>query len=229
MKFGVVVFPGSNCDDDLMYVIGDVFKKPIEKIWHKENSLAHFNPGDCIFLPGGFSFGDYLRCGAIAKFSPIMPEVIRFANEGGLVIGICNGFQILCESGLLPGQLLVNQNEKFMCKNVYLKPATIDSPLTCLLDAEKAYKIPIAHADGRYFADDKTLAELQANGQIMFQYCSHNGQIDATTNVNGSCLNIAGICNKERNVCGLMPHPERAIETILGSTDGVNMLKGFLQ
>ncbi len=229
MKFGVVVFPGSNCDDDLMYVNGEVFKKPIEKIWHKEHSLKQFNPGDCIFLPGGFSFGDYLRCGAIAKFSPIMPEVIRFANEGGLVIGICNGFQILCESGLLPGQLLVNQNEKFMCKNVYLKPGTTDSPLSCLLDPHKAYKIPIAHADGRYFADEQTLSELKSQSQIIFQYCDPSGRIDEASNVNGSCLNIAGICNKERNVCGLMPHPERAAEAALGNTDGRPILESIFE
>jgi phosphoribosylformylglycinamidine synthase len=220
MKFGVIVFPGSNCDDDMIYVLRDVFKKNVEKIWHKETRLSGFNPGDCLFLPGGFSYGDYLRCGAIARFSPIMNDVIRFANEGGLVIGICNGFQILCEAGLLPGQLLVNINEKFICNNVYLKPYTSDSPLTCTLDKSKAYKIPIAHADGRYFADDATLQSLQKNDQILFQYCSENGDVNQASNINGSCLNIAGICNENRNVCGMMPHPERASETELGNSDG---------
>lgn len=220
MKFGVIVFPGSNCDDDMIYVLKNVFKKNVQKIWHKETSLTGFNPGDCLFLPGGFSYGDYLRCGAIARFSPIMNEVIRFANEGGLVIGICNGFQILCEAGLLPGQLLVNINEKFICKNVYLKPFTKDSPLTCTLDKSKAYKIPIAHADGRYFADEKTLDLLRNNEQILFQYCNENGQVNEDSNINGSCLNIAGICNQERNVCGMMPHPERASELSLGNEDG---------
>lgn len=220
MKFGVVVFPGSNCDDDMMYVLGDVFKKNVQKIWHKETRLSGFNPGDCLFLPGGFSYGDYLRCGAIARFSPIMSEVIRFANEGGLVIGICNGFQILCEAGLLPGQLLVNINEKFICTNVHLKPFTTDSPLTCTLDKNKAYQIPIAHADGRYFADEKTLENLQKNEQILFQYCSPTGEVNDEFNINGSCLNIAGICNEGRNVCGMMPHPERASERELGNTDG---------
>ena len=220
MKFGVVVFPGSNCDDDMIYVIEDVFKKNVQKIWHKETKLVGFNPGDCLFLPGGFSYGDYLRCGAIARFSPIMNEVIRFANEGGLVIGICNGFQILCEAGLLPGQLLVNINEKFICDNVYLKPFTTDSPLTCTLDKNKAYKIPIAHADGRYFADEKTLESLRSNNQILFQYCNEKGEVNDAFNVNGSQLNIAGICNEDRNVCGMMPHPERASESILGNADG---------
>lgn len=220
MKFGVIVFPGSNCDDDMVHVLGTVFNRPVEKIWHKETSLQAYQPGDCIILPGGFSFGDYLRCGAIARFSPIMPEVIRFANEGGLVIGICNGFQILCEAHLLPGQLLSNHTEKFICRNIFIKPAHANTPLTCSLDMNKAYKIPVAHADGRYYADDQTLQKLQANGQIMFQYCNESGEIRPEDNINGSCLNIAGICNEGRNVCGMMPHPERASESILGNEDG---------
>lgn len=229
MKFGVIVFPGSNCDDDMIYVLGDVFKKNVQKIWHKETELKGFNPGDCLFLPGGFSYGDYLRCGAIARFSPIMNEVIRFANEGGLVIGICNGFQILCEAGLLPGQLLVNSNEKFICRNIYLKPFTQDSPLTCSLDLNRAYKIPIAHADGRYFADSNTLDALQKNQQILFQYCNEHGVVNEESNVNGSCLNIAGICNEGRNVCGMMPHPERASESELGNTDGRQLFESLFQ
>ncbi len=220
MKFGVVVFPGSNCDDDIMHVVGHVFNRPIEKLWHKDEKLRGYNPGDVIFLPGGFSYGDYLRCGAIARFSPLMADVIRFANQGGIVIGICNGFQILCEAGLLPGQLLRNLNESFICKNVHIKPASLNTPLTYDLDLNRCYQIPIAHADGRYYADEKTLHELQANEQIMFQYCTADGQVNEVSNANGSCLNIAGICNAERNVCGMMPHPERAAESELGNTDG---------
>ncbi|MGB3083157.1 MAG: phosphoribosylformylglycinamidine synthase subunit PurQ, partial [Saprospiraceae bacterium] len=212
---------------DMVYVLGDVFKKNVEKIWHKETILAGFNPGDCIFLPGGFSYGDYLRCGAIARFSPIMKDVIRFANEGGLVIGICNGFQILCEAGLLPGQLLTNKSENFICKNVYLKPHTIDSPLTCNLEKDKTYKIPIAHADGRYFADETVLKSLVQNDQILFQYAHEDGRIDDLSNINGSCLNIAGICNLQKNVCGIMPHPERAAESELGNTDGRQILESL--
>ncbi|MBK8954740.1 MAG: phosphoribosylformylglycinamidine synthase subunit PurQ [Saprospiraceae bacterium] len=227
MKFGVVVFPGSNCDDDMMYVLEKVFHKAVQKIWHKQTSLEGFQQGDCLFLPGGFSYGDYLRCGAIARFSPIMKEVVRFANEGGLVIGICNGFQILCEAQLLPGQLLPNLNEKFICKNVFLKPYTTDTPLTCTLDTHKAYQIPIAHADGRYFADPETLEHLKSNNQIMFQYCNESGEIRPEDNVNGSCLHIAGICNAERNVCGLMPHPERASEPALGNDDGKYMFESL--
>jgi phosphoribosylformylglycinamidine synthase len=220
MKFGVVVFPGSNCDDDMIYVLSEVFNKKVEKIWHKDTQLKGFNPGDCLFLPGGFSYGDYLRCGAIARFSPIMNEVIRFANEGGLVIGICNGFQILCEAGLLPGQLLNNSKEQFICRNIFLKPYTSESPLSCKLDTDKAYKIPVAHADGRYFADEQTLNQLQQNQQILFQYSDKDGLVSDESNFNGSCLNIAGICNAQRNVCGMMPHPERAAEYTLGNGDG---------
>lgn len=172
------------------------------------------------FYPGRIFFGDYLRCGAIARFSPIMEEVIRFANNGGMVIGICNGFQILCEAGLLPGQLLLNENQHFICRNVYLKAATNESPLTYNLDLNRAYKIPIAHAEGRYYADESTLANLNRNNQILFQYCDEEGHVTAASNINGSCLNIAGICNETRNVCGMMPHPERASEEALGNTDG---------
>ncbi|MBK7467444.1 MAG: phosphoribosylformylglycinamidine synthase subunit PurQ [Saprospiraceae bacterium] len=228
MKFGVVLFPGSNCDDDLMHVIGEVYQQRIKKIWHKETSLVGFNPGDCIFIPGGFSYGDYLRCGAIARFSPIMNDVIRFANEGGLVIGICNGFQILCEAGLLPGQLLANLSHKFICKTVHLKPVSLNTPLTYDLDKSRTYQIPIAHADGRYYAEDNVLADLVSNNQILFSYSDEFGNVDASTNINGSCLNIAGICNAERNVCGMMPHPERAAESILGNQDGDLIFKSML-
>lgn len=223
MKFGVIVFPGSNCDDDMMHVIGNHYGKSIQKIWHKETSLRGFNPGDCIFIPGGFSYGDYLRCGAIARFSPIMNDLIRFANEGGMVIGICNGFQILCEAGLLPGQLLPNHNNYFMCKNVHLKTCTSNSPLSYNLEPNSIHQIPIAHADGRYYASDEMILSLFDNDQVVFQYCDADGNVNPITNVNGSCSNIAGICNSERNVFGMMPHPERCAESILGNTDGDRM------
>jgi len=229
MKFGVITFPGSNCDDDMIYVLQDVLGQKVTKIWHKETSLAHFNPNDCIVIPGGFSFGDYLRCGAIARFSPIMNEVIRFAQSGGYVFGICNGFQILCEAGLLPGQLLLNHKQKFICQNIYVKPCNTDTPFTYNLDLNKAYKIPIAHAEGRYFADEATLKQLRDNNQIMFQYCDQNGQVNVESNINGSYWNIAGICNETRNVFAMMPHPERASEAALGNTDGRLLFESLLE
>lgn len=228
MKFGVVVFPGSNCDDDMVHVLQRVMKQEVRKIWHKETELLDFEQGDCIVLPGGFSYGDYLRSGAIARFSPVMEAVISFANQGGIVIGICNGFQILCESGLLPGALLRNQNQKFICKNIYLKPMTIDSPLTAKLDKNTALKIPIAHAEGRYYADESTLETLEVNHQILFKYCDEHGRITAEANPNGAARNIAGICNRDRNVMGMMPHPERASEEILGNTDGRGLFESLL-
>jgi phosphoribosylformylglycinamidine synthase subunit PurQ / glutaminase len=217
MNFGVVVFPGSNCDDDMMHVLGDVLKQPTAKIWHKEKNLPDV---DCIVLPGGFSYGDYLRCGAIARFSPVMQAVIEFANAGGYVLGICNGFQILCEAQLLPGVLLRNANQKFICKNVWMKPMTKNSAITADLDLEKGFKIPIAHAEGRFHADKKTLNGLIENDQILFKYCTEKGEITEGANPNGTTLNIAGICNAQRNVFGMMPHPERASETELGNIDG---------
>jgi phosphoribosylformylglycinamidine synthase len=220
MKFGIITFPGSNCDDDMMYVLGDVFGHKVTKIWHKETSLKGINPGDCIVLPGGFSYGDYLRCGAIARFSPIMEAVIRFANEGGMVLGICNGFQILCEAGLLPGQLLLNKEQLFICDNIFIKPHNSETALTYHLDVNKAYSIPIAHAEGRYYADPLTLHRLDENKQIIFQYCDKHAHLSEHSNVNGSSMNIAGICNEGRNVYGMMPHPERASESALGNTDG---------
>ncbi len=229
MKFGVVVFPGSNCDDDMVHVLSEVLQQETVKLWHKDETLSGFDTGDCIVLPGGFSYGDYLRAGAIARFSPIMQAVIEFANAGGYVWGICNGFQILCEAGLLPGVLLRNANQKFICKNVYLKVATNNSPITATINPDKALKIPIAHADGRYFANETTLQELQTNDQILFQYCDANGNIKSEANPNGALLNIAGICNHERNVFGMMPHPERASEAILGNTDGRMLFESLLQ
>lgn len=226
MKFGVLVFPGSNCDDDAVHVLGDVMGKDVIKIWHKETNLPDVN---CLIVPGGFSYGDYLRCGAIARFSPIMKSVVEFANAGGFVFGICNGFQILCEAHLLPGALLRNANQKFICKNVFLKPMTNNSPLTADLDLTKPLKIPIAHAEGRYYADDATLQKLIANDQILFKYCDAQGDFTEESNPNGSMMDIAGICNTGRNVFGMMPHPERAAEPELGNTDGRLMFESLLE
>lgn len=228
MKFGVVVFPGSNCDRDLIHVLEKVLQQEVVVLWHKDKKLPDFNRNDCIMLPGGFSYGDYLRSGAIARFSPIMNAVIEFANSGGYVWGICNGFQILCEAGLLPGALLRNINQQFICKNIYIKPAEVASPLSHSLNPGSAYKIPIAHAEGRYYADQKTLIRLQQNKQIIFQYCDEFGQVNETGNPNGSLLNIAGICNETRNVFGMMPHPERASEEMLGNTDGKLLFDSFI-
>lgn len=209
MKFGVVVFPGSNCDRDIHEALIHDLQQESKMLWHKESDLSGFTTDDCIVLPGGFSYGDYLRTGAIARFSPIMQSVIEFAKGGGKVLGICNGFQILCESHLLPGALLRNQHQKFVCKNVFMKDVE-----------DNIYKIPVAHGEGRYYAKDDVLDELEANGQVMFRYCDEAGKITPEANPNGSLRNIAGICNKEGNVFGMMPHPERACSTALGNTDG---------
>jgi phosphoribosylformylglycinamidine synthase len=224
MKFGVVIFPGSNCDEDIYHVLGDVLKQPVVKLWHKD---THLQNCDCIVLPGGFSYGDYLRSGAIARFSPIMEKVIEHANRGGYVIGICNGFQILTESHLLPGALLRNVNQKYNCRNVYLKPQSKTALLTAELDPNHAYKIPIAHGEGRYYADEQTLRQLNENDQILFRYCDAAGRITDEANPNGALENIAGICNATRNVFGMMPHPERAAEDDLGNTDGYAILKAL--
>ncbi|MBK7871231.1 MAG: phosphoribosylformylglycinamidine synthase subunit PurQ [Saprospiraceae bacterium] len=229
MKFGVVVFPGSNCDDDILHVLGNVMQQETVRLWHKDENIGDFETSDCIVLPGGFSYGDYLRAGAIARFSPIMNSVIEFAKAGGCVWGICNGFQILCEAGLLPGVLLRNGHQKFVCKNIYLKVQTNNSPITATIHPDKALKIPIAHADGRYYADDATLQDLQKNDQILFKYCDPFGKITEEANPNGALLNIAGICNKRRNVFGMMPHPERASEKELGNTDGRALFESLLQ
>ena len=209
MKFGVVVFPGSNCDRDMQDALAQDLGKEVIMLWHKDKDLSMFTTGDCIILPGGFSYGDYLRCGAIARFSPMMQSVIDFANRGGKVLGVCNGFQILCESGLLPGVLLQNANQQFICKNVFIKN-----------DVTGALKIPIAHGEGRYFADQKTLDALEANGQIIFTYCDENGNETEGSNPNGATKNIAGISNAAKNVFGMMPHPERATSSVLGNIDG---------
>lgn len=228
MKFGVVVFPGSNCDDDMVHVLKNVFGHEVVKLWHKDTSLGDLGKDDCVILPGGFSYGDYLRSGAIARFSPIMQSVIDFANSGGLVFGICNGFQILCESHLLPGALLRNQNQLFICENVNLKVTTTNSRITQNAKSGEVLKIPVAHAEGRYHCDEKTLEKLKANDQILFQYCDENGNLTEEANINGSLDSIAGICNEKRNVFGMMPHPERASEDILGNTDGRVIFESLL-
>lgn len=217
MKFGVVVFPGSNCDEDMVYVLKDVMKQETVKLWHKNTDLEGCTH---IVLPGGFSYGDYLRSGAIAKFSPIMQSVIEHAGKGGFVFGVCNGFQILCEAGLLPGALLHNNSRKFICKNVYVKSETADSKVTSKVPANKALKIPIAHGEGKYFADDETLKSLNANGQVLFRYCDENGAVNDDANPNGATENIAGVCNSGKNVFGMMPHPERASAAELFNEDG---------
>ena len=209
MKFGVVVFPGSNCDRDMHDALAYDLGQEVVMLWHKDKDLSMFTTNDCIVLPGGFSYGDYLRCGAIARFSPMMQSVIEFANRGGKVLGVCNGFQILCEAGLLPGVLLRNANQQFICKNVYLNGA-----------GTTGLKIPIAHGEGRYFAGDATLDALEASGQVIYRYATAEGTVNTEANPNGALRNIAGICNAGRNVFGMMPHPERACSTALGNTDG---------
>lgn len=229
MKFGIVIFPGSNCDRDLIHVMEHVLQQEVRVLWHKDDALGDFELHDCIMLPGGFSFGDYLRAGAIARFSPIMNAVTEFANSGGYVWGICNGFQILCEAGLLPGALLRNSNQQFISKNIHITPVSADSAITHHLQTGSAYKIPIAHAEGRFYADEKTLGRLQKNQQILFQYCDESGVATEASNPNGAVMNIAAICNESRNVFGLMPHPERASEEVLGNTDGRMIFESFIQ
>jgi phosphoribosylformylglycinamidine synthase len=225
MKFGVITFPGSNCDADIIYVLEKIMGQQVVPLWHKDHDLQGV---DFVILPGGFSFGDYLRSGAIARFSPIMQEVIRFAERGGYVLGICNGFQILTEAGLLPGALLHNSNRKFICRNIYLKPQTRQSLLTAQLNPDQAFKIPIAHGEGNYFADADVLKAINDNDQIMFRYCDEAGNITADANPNGSIENIAGVTNANRNVFGLMPHPERASDTLVGNQDGLAIFESIL-
>ena len=227
MKFGVVIFPGSNCDHDMVHALETVMGYEVLELWHKDTHLHGLTTDDCIVLPGGFSYGDYLRCGAIARFSPIMKNVIQFARDGGFVLGICNGFQVLCEAHLLPGVLLLNQYQKFICKKTPLKVVSRDTPFTAHLDPQKAYEIPIAHAEGRFYADNHTIQQLWANNQILFQYATNALEITPQANPNGSIDNIAGICNAQKNVFGMMPHPERAVEEILGSEDGLILLKSL--
>lgn len=217
MKFGIVVFPGSNCDRDMQEALQEDLNQETIMLWHKDKDISMFSTEDCIVLPGGFSYGDYLRCGAIARFSPMMQSVIGFAAKGGKVLGVCNGFQILCEAKLLPGILLRNANQQFVCKNVFLTGS----------GAERALKVPIAHGEGRYFAEEKQLDELEANRQVLYKYCDEQGHITPASNHNGSLRNIAGIRNREGNVFGMMPHPERACSDILGNTDGRLVLESL--
>lgn len=217
MRFGVVIFPGSNCDHDVMYVLNEVMEQDVVELWHKDADLKN---SDAVILPGGFSYGDYLRAGAIARYSPIMEKIIEFAKRGGFVLGICNGFQILCEAGLLPGVLLHNNHQKFTCRNIHIVPDNNATPLTSMLDKNKPLKIPIAHKEGRYYAPNDDLMIMRQNHQILFRYCDKNGEISEAVNPNGSVENIAGVCNTGKNVFGMMPHPERAADDELGNTDG---------
>jgi phosphoribosylformylglycinamidine synthase I len=226
MKFGVVIFPGSNCDRDLIDTLSKLSDQPVEELWHKDTDLKGV---DFIFLPGGFSYGDYLRSGAIAKLSPIMQSVKEHADKGGYVMGICNGFQILCESGLLPGALLRNDHQKFLCKNVYLRPINTELKITNNLNSNKSYTIPIAHGEGNYYADKATIEEIEANNQVIFRYCDINGNVTKESNPNGSLNNIAGICNKGKNVFGIMPHPERCFSEYLFNTDGQAIFNSIIK
>lgn len=228
MKFGVVQFPGSNCDDDAFHAIGSIIHEPVEFIWHQSEDLAG---SDCVILPGGFAFGDYLRTGAIARFSPVMKSVDKFAKSGGLVLGICNGFQILLEAGLLPGAMMRNTGLRYLCRHVHIRVETTDNPFTSAAKKGQVLKIPIAHNEGNYFNEPKVLDELERNNQVIFRYVTPEGadaEQDREANPNGSLHAIAGICNRERNVLGLMPHPERAVESPLGSQDGLVLFKSVV-
>jgi len=226
LRFGVIVFPGSNCDHDCYYLIKNYFSQAVEFIWHKETELSSF---DVLILPGGFSYGDYLRCGAVARFSPIMEGIRSFAKKGGLVLGICNGFQILLESGLLPGALLKNRELTFVCKEVFVRVENQKTPFTSLNENTSILRLPIAHADGNYFVEPTVLREMEKRGQIIFRYCDQKGQVTDESNPNGSLGNIAGICNEQKNVLGLMPHPERACDEILKKIDGKFIFESILK
>lgn len=223
IRIGVVVFPGSNCDQDMVDALSVYPQAEVFKLWHKDHDLQQ---ADLVVLPGGFSYGDYLRSGAIARFSPIMKEVIDFASKGGFVLGVCNGFQILCEAKLLPGALLHNDSHQFICKNVYIRPDNQESAINASLNTNQPLCIPIAHGEGRFYADEATMAEINANKQVIFRYCAADG---SPSNPNGSLNDIAGICNSTKNVFGMMPHPERAADNILGNVDGRKIFDGFLQ
>ena len=225
MKFGVIIFPGSNCDHDAYWAFKEVFQQPATMLWHESHDLQNV---DVVIVPGGFSYGDYLRTGAIAKFSPIMEQVRKFAANGGLVMGICNGFQILCESGLLPGVLMRNKGLKYICKPVQIRVESTDSPFTHALKKGEVLEIPIGHMEGNYFCDAATLNQLRDQDRVLFRYSAPNGEIIEAANPNGSIDNIAGICSEGRNVLGMMPHPERASEPQLGMTDGVRLLQSLV-
>ena len=226
MKFGVVVFPGSNCDHDAFYAISSVLKQPVEFLWHQSEDLAGC---DALILPGGFAHGDYLRTGAIARFSPVMKSVAKFAKSGGLVLGICNGFQILLEAGLLPGAVMRNAGLRYICRHVHIRVEATDTPFTSAARPGQILKIPIAHNDGNYTLDDAALNELERNHQVLFRYTTPDGKEDAAGNPNGSLHNIAGVCNRQRNVAGLMPHPERAVEASLDSADGLVIFSSMIE
>lgn len=228
MKFGVITFPGSNCDQDIIHVLRNVMGCEVIELFHKDQDLGGLTTADCVMLPGGFSYGDALRTGAIARFSPIMQAVITHCNNGGFAWGICNGFQILCEAGLLPGVLLENAHQQFVCKNIYMKADNSASRMTHSIPQNKPLKIPIAHGEGRFYTDKKTLKHIIDNKQVLFRYCDENGNVTDAANPNGSLENIAGICNEQRNVFGMMPHPERASEEMLGNTDGRIIFESFL-
>jgi len=225
LRFGVIVFPGTNCDRDTYHVIDTVFRQPVEYIWHQDTDLS---PYDCVILPGGFSYGDYLRAGAIARFSPVMRSVERFAREGGLVLGICNGFQVLLEAGLLPGAMLRNDHLQFRCSWVHVRVESTDSPFTSACEEGQVLKLPIAHQEGSYYAPEDLLRQLERRSQILLRYCDPQGRVTRESNPNGSLENIAGICNEGRNVFGLMPHPERCCEPVLGGTDGTFIFRSIL-
>lgn len=225
MKFGVVTFPGSNCDEDMIYALETNLGQEVERLWHKDHDLKGV---DFVILPGGFSYGDYLRSGSIARFSPIMKEVVAHGEKGGYVMGVCNGFQILCETPLLDGALLHNSNQKFICKNIYLKAVSLSTIVTKGLDKERAYKIPIAHGEGRFYAPEDVLKQIEDNDQVLFQYANADATISDEANPNGSVGNIAGITNKGKNVFGMMPHPERAVDAHLGNTDGRLIFESIL-
>lgn len=225
MKFGVVVFPGSNCDRDVAYVTQSLLDRPTRMVWHEETDLSDL---DVVILPGGFSYGDYLRCGAIARFSPVMGQVVEHVKQGKYVLGICNGFQVLTEMGLLPGALVRNRDLHFICDRVPVKVERTDLPWTSAYSTGQVITLPIAHGEGRYYADDDTLKALEDNGQVLFRYCSATGERDSTSNPNGSLNNIAGICDRTGKVVGMMPHPERASDALLGGTDGLKLFEGLL-
>lgn len=225
MKFGVIIFPGSNCDEDLIYTFETILGQQVERLWHKDKDLKGV---DFVLVPGGFSYGDYLRSGAIARFSPIMESVVEHCNKGGYALGICNGFQILCEAGLLPGALLHNTNHRFICRNSFIKPATRSTILTGALESDRVLTIPIAHGEGRYYASQDVLKELNENEQVIFRYCDKDGAFSREANPNGSLENIAGVTNRGKNVFGMMPHPERAADEHLGNTDGRLIFESIL-
>ena len=225
MKFGVIVFPGSNCDRDVAMVVRDLLQQPTRMVWHEDSDLSDL---DVVIVPGGFSYGDYLRCGAIARFSPAMQSTLQHANQGKLVLGICNGFQVLTEMGLLPGALMRNRDLHFVCDRVPLRVECTNLPWTQTYQLNQVITLPIAHGEGCYYASPDTLAELEAHQQVLFRYCAPDGTVDQSSNPNGSLNNIAGICNRRGNVLGMMPHPERAAEPLLGGTDGISLFQGLL-